>query len=75
MNEWRETAKNPPTKEDANQDGLFVLSVYFSESMNKWRILQQYWELVKSLPDEYPIWMPMPELPEMLDRINKGLHK
>lgn len=74
MNEWRETAKIPPTKEDANQDGLFVLSVYFSESVNKWRILQQYWGLVKSLPDECPFWMPMPELPEMLDRINKGLH-
>ena len=69
MNEWRETAKNLPTKED----GLFVLSVYFSESMNKWRILQQYWEVVKLLPDEYPFWMPMPELPEMLYRINKGL--
>lgn len=74
MNGWKETAKVPPTKEDANQDGLFVLSVYFSESMNKWRILQQYWELVKLLPDEYPFWMQMPELPEMLDRINKGLH-
>jgi len=45
----------------------------FSESMNKWRILQQYWEVVKLLLDEYPFWMPMPELPEMLDRINKGL--
>lgn len=74
MNEWRETAKNPPTEKDAGDNGIFVLSVYFSEGMNKWCVFQQSWKLVAALPDNYPFWMPMPDLPGMLDFVNKGLN-
>lgn len=60
---WRKTSETPPTKEDAGKDGSFVLSVYYSEFYKKWRICQQTWELVVALQDEYPFWMPLPELP------------
>lgn len=63
---WRKTAENPPTKEDAEKADSFVLSVYYSEFYKKWRICQQTWELVVALQDEYPFWMPLPELPEAL---------
>lgn len=63
---WRKTSENPPTKEDAEKADSFVLSVYYSEFYKKWRICQQTWELVVALQDEYPFWMPMPELLEAL---------
>lgn len=63
---WRKTAETPPTKEDAEKADSFVLSVYYSEFYKKWRICQQTWELVVALQDEYPFWMPLPELPEAL---------
>jgi hypothetical protein len=63
---WRKTLENQLTKEDAGKDGSFVLSVYYSEFYKKWRIFQQTWELVVALQDEYPFWMPLPELPEAL---------
>lgn len=72
MIEYLEPGTLPQVKQKVKeQEGRFEkeLDEYWNQT-----ILQQYWELVKSLPDEYPFWMPMPELPEMLDRINKGLH-
>lgn len=74
MNEWRETAKNPPTKEDTGENGLFVLSMYFSKSKNKWRIFQESWMLVATLPDAHPFWMPLPDLPKELEHINKEIN-
>lgn len=71
MNEWRETAKNPPTKKDTGKNELFVLSVYFSERQHKWRIFQESWLLVASLPDAHPFWMPLPDLPKELERVSE----
>ena len=63
---WRKTEEEPPTKEDAEKADSVVLSVYYSEFYKKGRICQQTWELVVALQDEYPFWMPLPELPEAL---------
>lgn len=59
---WRKTSENPPTKKDAEKADSFV---HYSEFYKKWRICQQTWEVV-ALQDEYPFWMPLPELPEAL---------
>ena len=61
---WRRTAENPPTKADADERG-YVLSVAqsggFKDVVEAW-----HFYTVALIPDEYPIWMPLPKIQEDL---------
>lgn len=55
---WRKTAENPPTEKDAAYGK--VIAFY------RWAKAAQAakWDFVSGAPDTFPLWMPMPELPE-----------
>lgn len=55
---WRKTAECPPTENDAAYGK--VIAFY------RWAKAAQAakWDFVAGAPDTFPLWMPMPELPE-----------
>lgn len=55
---WRKTAENPPTEKDAVHGNVLVkyMDATFAQSAT--------WDIVAGAPDTFPLWMPMPELPE-----------
>lgn len=61
---WRRTAENPPTETDADERG-YVLSVAqsggFKDVVEAW-----HFDTVAQFPNEYPIWKPLPKIPEDL---------
>lgn len=59
MNEWRETAKNPPTKEDADSRGNIL--VWYGTTR---RSDVADWKAAKAFPDNMPFWMPLPKQPK-----------
>lgn len=57
---WRKTAENPPKAEDADPRSATVLTVQVGIGfVTAWE-----WHIVSDFPEEFPVWMPMPELPE-----------
>lgn len=57
---WRKTAENPPKAEDADPRSATVLTVQVGIGfVTAWE-----WHIVADFPEEFPLWMPMPELPE-----------
>lgn len=62
---WRKTAENPPTEADANDYGM-VLAVAAGYIGTRYHKCVETWhfDTVALLPEEYPIWMPLPKLPE-----------
>ena len=57
---WRKTAENPPKAEDADPRSATVLTVQVEVGfVTAWE-----WNIVADFPEEFPLWMPMPELPE-----------
>lgn len=55
---WRKTAENPPTEKDAVHGNVLVkyMDATFAQSAT--------WDIVAGAPDTFPLWMPMPKLPE-----------
>lgn len=64
---WRKTAENPPTEADANKLGM-VLAVANGYIGTRYYKNVEAWpfDSVALLPKDFPIWMPLPELPEEL---------
>ena len=61
---WRKTAENPPKAEDADPRSATVLTVQVGVGfVTAWE-----WHIVADFPEEFPLWMPMPELPEELKK-------
>lgn len=60
---WRKTDVAPPTEEDADERGK-VLSVTKCGAFEG-AVETLDFDLVALFPDEYPIWMPLPKLPEV----------
>lgn len=62
---WRKTAEEPPTEADANDWGM-ILAVAAGYIGTKYHKSVETWpfDTVALLPKEFPIWMPMPKLPE-----------
>lgn len=62
---WRKTAENPPTEADANDCGM-VLAVAAGYIGTRYHKNVETWpfDTVALLPKEFPIWMPLPKLPE-----------
>ena len=60
---WRKTDVTPPTEEDADECGK-VLAV---EKCGAFEGAAETWDFdtVAQFPDQYPLWMPMPKLPEV----------
>lgn len=57
---WRKTADDPPKMEDTDPRSATVLTVQVGIGfVTAWE-----WNIVADFPEEFPIWMPMPELPE-----------
>ena len=55
---WRKTAECPPTEKDAVYGNVLVnyKNTTFTQSAT--------WDIVAGAPETFPLWMPMPELPE-----------
>ena len=55
---WRKTAECPPTEKDAAYGNVLVnyKNTTFTQSAT--------WDIVAGAPETFPLWMPMPELPE-----------
>jgi hypothetical protein len=55
---WRKTAECPPTENDAAHGKVLVkyMDATFAQSAT--------WDIVAGAPDTFPLWMPIPELPE-----------
>lgn len=57
---WRKTAEKPPKAEDTDPRSATVLTVQAGIGfVTAWE-----WHIVADFPEEFPVWMPMPELPE-----------
>ena len=60
---WRKADVTPPTEEDADERGK-VLAVTkcgaFEGAVETWDF-----DTVAQFPDQYPIWIPLPKLPEV----------
>lgn len=57
---WRKTAECPPKVEDTDPRSATVLTVQVGNGfVTAWE-----WHIVADFPEEFPIWMPMPELPK-----------
>ncbi len=57
---WRKTAEDPPKAEDADPRSETVLTVQVGIGfVTAWE-----WQIVADFPEEFPIWMPLPELQE-----------
>lgn len=63
---WRNTDVTPPTEEDADERGQ-VLAV---EKVGAFEGAVETWgfDAVAQFPDQYPIWMPLPKLPEDVEQ-------
>lgn len=55
---WRKTAECPPTENDAAYGNVLVnyKNTTFTQSAT--------WDIVAGAPETFPLWMPIPELPE-----------
>lgn len=55
---WRKTAECPPTEKDAVYGNVLVnyKNTTFTQSAT--------WDIVAGAPETFPLWMPMPKLPE-----------
>lgn len=57
---WRKTAENPPKAEDADPRSATVLTVQVGIGfVTAWE-----WHIVADFPEDFPVWMTMPELQE-----------
>ena len=56
---WRDTKTNPPTEEDAGPYGKVV--VWYKGALEA---STAPWDFTAKMPECYPYWMPMPELPK-----------
>lgn len=57
---WRKTAEEPPTEDDANEDGC-VLSI--NMNLGGMNTTDWPWNVVAAFPDCLPVWMPLPKKP------------
>lgn len=57
---WRKTAENPPTEKDAAKQCGSVLTVQNGAGF----VTAWHWTVVADFPEDFPVWMPMPEMPK-----------
>jgi|GEM_PF-3059522 hypothetical protein len=60
--EWIRTEERKPTAEDANEDGC-VLSINMNRGVMNTTTWP--WNVVAAFPDCLPVWMPLPQKPDL----------
>lgn len=62
---WRKSVEDPPTREDGDTIGA-VLTVGYHRNIRNGMWLQDRlgWDIVADHPERYPLWMPLPKLPD-----------
>mgnify|MGYP007115180474 CR=1 FL=1 len=63
---WHKTAENPPARKDGDAIGA-VLTVGYHRNIRNGMWLQDRlgWDIVADHPERYPLWMPLPQLPDL----------
>ena len=63
---WRKTAEEPPTREDGNEIGNILCAGYHCNIRDgMWLENIMPWHVVRDNPGMFPIWMPLPKLPDL----------
>ena len=63
---WRKTAEEPPTRKDGNEIGSILCAGYHCNIRNGiWLENIMPWHVVKDNPGMFPLWMPLPKLPDL----------
>lgn len=63
---WRKTAEEPPTREDGNEIGSILCAGYHCNVRDGlWLENIMPWHVVRYNPGMFPLWMPLPKLPDL----------
>lgn len=63
---WRKTAEDPPTRKDGNKIGNILCGGYHCNIRNGiWLENIMPWHVVRDNPGMFPLWMPLPKLPDL----------
>lgn len=63
---WRKTAEEPPTRKDGNEIGSILCAGYHCNIRDGiWLENIMPWHVVRDNPGMFPLWMPLPKLPDL----------
>lgn len=63
---WRKTAEDPPTREDGDEIGSILCAGYHRNIRDgMWLENTMSWHIVRDNPGTFPLWMPLPKLPDL----------
>lgn len=63
---WRKTAENPPTRKDGDEIGSILCAGYHCNIRDgMWLENIMPWHAVRDNPGMFPLWMPLPKLPDL----------
>jgi hypothetical protein len=63
---WRKTAEEPPTRKDGDEIGTILCAGYHCNIRDGlWLENIMPWHVVRDNPGMFPLWMPLPKLPDL----------
>lgn len=63
---WRKSVEDPPTREDGNAIGSVLATGYHCNIRDGlWLENIMPWHVVRDNPGTFPLWMPLPKLPDL----------
>ena len=63
---WRKTAEEPPTRKDGNKIGSILCAGYHCNIRDgMWLENIMPWHVVRDNPGMFPLWMPLPKMPDL----------
>lgn len=63
---WRKSEETPPKKKDGDVLGSVFAVAYHRNIRNGiWLASNMPWHIVADCPEMYPLWMPLPKLPDL----------
>lgn len=63
---WRKTAEDRPTRKDGNEIGSILCAGYHCNIRDgMWLENIMPWHVVRDNPGMFPLWMPLPKLPDL----------
>lgn len=63
---WRKSSIDPPEEEDGDAIGDVLTVAYYRNIRNgMWLTINMTWFVVASQPEKFPLWMPLPKLPDL----------
>lgn len=64
--QWQNSKLHPPTEQDGDVIGSVLTVGYHSNIRNGiWLVNRMTWSIVTDNPEKYPLWMPLPKLPDL----------